>query len=146
MSDEKRYELVVGKFDPYSDEVAITQDYSVVAHVYGKDAGKTKALALAFVRGAEVASENARLRERVAALEGADERADAADSRALALADTLAEVMLLVHYKGHGGLPAACDERTCVTGRQLVVAARESVVDSLAESFERALAGQEAAS
>ena len=69
MSDDEKHELVVGKFDPHSDEVAITQDYSVVAHVYGGDAGKTKALALDFVRGAELSAENARLRERVAALE-----------------------------------------------------------------------------
>lgn len=71
MSDDEKHELVVGKFDPHSDEVAITQDYSVVAHVYGGDAGKTKALALDFVRGAELSAENARLRERVALLEGA---------------------------------------------------------------------------
>lgn len=75
MSDETttgQHELIVGKFDPYSDEVAITRDGIVLAHVYGNDGGAVKALALDFVLGRERAqkaeAENARLRERVAAL------------------------------------------------------------------------------
>ena len=58
-------ELVVGKFDPYSDEVAITRDGIVLAHVYGNDGGAVKAMALDFVLGRERAqkaeAENARL-------------------------------------------------------------------------------------
>ena len=87
-------------------------------------------------------AENARLRERVAALE---ERTEAAEGRVLALADALADVVLLIHEKGHSGMPSRCERGVCVTGWQLVAAVRESAVDSLAADFAAALAGQETA-
>ena len=91
---------------------------------------------------AELTAENARLRERVAALE---ERTEAAEGRVLALADALADVVLLIHEKGHSGMPSRCERGVCVTGWQLVAAVRESAVDSLAADFAAALAGQETA-
>ena len=93
-------------------------------------------------RADKVEAENARLRERVAALE---ERTEAAEGRVLALADALADVVLLIHEKGHSGMPSRCERGVCVTGWQLVAAVRESAVDSLAADFAAALAGQETA-
>ena len=61
-------ELVVGKFDPYSDELAITQDHSVIAHVYGSDAGTVKAMALDFVLGRERAQKAEAEKARLTAL------------------------------------------------------------------------------
>jgi len=81
-------ELVVGKFDPYSDELAITQDHSVIAHVYGSDAGTVKAMALDFVLGreraqkaeAEKARLTAQLAERDAEIARLREAGDAMDA------------------------------------------------------------------
>lgn len=88
---------------------------------------------------AKAEAENARLRERVAALlEGAEERADASDSLVLSLTDALADAVLLIHETRHAGEPAECAVRVCEIGKQLVQAARQVVVDNLAAALAQA--------
>ncbi len=78
---------------------------------------------------------NARLRERVAALEG---QAEQSDWRVLKLTDALADAVLLIHETRHDGAPDGCAERICEIGKQLVQAARDSVVDNLAAALAQA--------
>lgn len=79
--------------------------------------------------------ENARLRERVAALEN---QAEQSDWRVLKLTDALADLVLLIHETRHDGTPVGCAERICEIGKQLVQAARDSVVDNLADALTQA--------
>lgn len=80
-------------------------------------------------------AENARIRERVAELE---EQAEQSDWRVLKLTDVLADAVLLIHETRHDGAPAECAERICEIGKQLVQAARDSVVDNLAAALAQA--------